>query len=217
MHPKMTAGTLALVLVTLIVLWLGKLLPKSISTFGHDTLILAGYILITMGWVVALSSIPEARLAIVLGGWRSSWLFWGLLLGPALFVVSGIGYVASARLGFSPPAEAALVSTFQGSAVLMLAVWVVTLAVLEEWLFRGVVLDSLRSQSVVLAVVGSAAVFALYHISFFQLLPTFLLGLGLALIVVYYGAVWPAVVAHAFFNVIGVLIATMGRFTAAGS
>ena len=210
MHPNMTAGTLTLVLVTLIVLWLGKLLPKSISMIGHDTLILAGYILITMGWVVALSSIPEARLSTVLGGWRSSWLFWGLLLGPALFVVSGIGYAVSARLGFSPPAEAALVSTLQGSAVLMLAVWVVALAVLEEWLFRGVILDSLRSQSLVLAVVGSAAVFALYHISFFQLLPTFLLGLGLALIVVYYGAVWPAVVAHALFNVIGVLMATMG-------
>lgn len=212
MHLKPTAGVILLVLATLIVLWIGKTLPKLISMDGHGAFILAGYLLVTIGWVWALSMFTDARLFAIFGEWRSSWLLWGMLLGPLLFVVSGIGYTISARLGFNPPAEAEMASAFQGLTVVVLAVLVVSLAVLEEWLFRGVVFGYLRSQSVMLAVIGSAAIFALYHLSLFQLLPAFLLGLGLALIVVYFGAVWPAVVAHSLFNVIGVLLAMMGRY-----
>lgn len=208
-----SAPTLVLVLVTVIVLWLGKAMPKLISKFRHEVPILTAYLLIAAGWLWALSLIAEAHLFTVLGNWRSAWLLWGLLLGPALFVVSGMGYAVVAGLGSKPPAEAAVASVFQGFSKGMLIVLVITLALLEEWLFRGVMLDFLLSRPVALAVIGSAVLFALYHLSLFQFLPTLLLGLGLALTVVYFGAVWPAVVAHALFNVIGVLIATTGRYT----
>lgn len=212
---KTTGGTIALVVVTLTVLWLGKSLPKLTSMLGHEALIFGAYLLVAMGWVSTLSIVSQSSVFMALGGWRPSWLLWGLLLGLALFVVSGVGYAVSAGLGFKPPAEAALASGHQGLTVLILIALVITLAVLEEWLFRGVILDFLRPQSVVLAVIGSATLFALYHLSWFQFLPAFLLGIGLALIVVRFGSVWPAVVAHALFNTIGVLIAISGRYTGA--
>lgn len=204
---------LALVVGTAIVLWLGKALPEAVSKVEGGSVFLAGYVLVAIGWLWLLAVVAEARLFPLFGRWRNNWLYWGIALAPVLFVVSGLGYAASTALGFNPPAEAEMMSAFQGLAILMLVILVGILAVLEEWLFRGVILEFLRPHSVVLAVLGSAAIFAVYHFSFFQLLPTFLLGLGLALMVVYLRAVWPAVVAHALFNVAGVLIVTLGEYT----
>nr|NIP56580.1 CPBP family intramembrane metalloprotease [Gemmatimonadota bacterium]NIR80836.1 CPBP family intramembrane metalloprotease [Gemmatimonadota bacterium]NIT85470.1 CPBP family intramembrane metalloprotease [Gemmatimonadota bacterium]NIU29294.1 CPBP family intramembrane metalloprotease [Gemmatimonadota bacterium]NIU34371.1 CPBP family intramembrane metalloprotease [Gemmatimonadota bacterium] len=60
------------------------------------------------------------------------------------------------------------------------------------------------------AAVGSAALFAAYHLSAFQLLPTFLLGAGLAAGVLALGSLWPAIVAHGVFNLVGVLVFALG-------
>lgn len=213
MHFQATAGTITVAAITVIVLLIGKALPKLIAVSGSTSLILAGYLLIAVGWLYALSMISGAHLSTLLGGWRTGWFLWGLLFGLLLFVVSGLGYAVAARLGLNPPAEASMASDFTGVSALLLVILVVVLAVLEEWLFRGVVLNFLQSKSAALAVIGSAVAFALYHLSVFQLLPTLLLGLGLGIIVVYFGTLWPAIVAHTVFNILGVLMSAMGRYS----
>lgn len=216
MSGKRIGVNVSLIASTLMVLWLGKALPGMVSESGRQPLVLAGYLLVAMGWIWFLSASSEARLFSRLGAWRSAWLLWGAVLGPVLFVIAGAGYVVSARLGLSPPAEAALGEAFQGIAMVLLVFLVVTMAILEEWLFRGVILNSLRPRSVAIAVIVSAVAFSLYHLSLFQLFPTLLLGVGLALIVVYFGAIWPAVVAHALFNVLGVLLSALGQYGGSG-
>lgn len=69
------------------VLLLGKALPNLFEMVDHEGLILAGYLLVTTGWLVVLSTVPGANLSALLGEWRSSWLLWGPLFGLAVIVV----------------------------------------------------------------------------------------------------------------------------------
>jgi membrane protease YdiL (CAAX protease family) len=74
-------------------------------------------------------------------------------------------------------------------------------AVCEEILFRGVLARSLgRRLPLAAAAAISAAVFAAYHLSVVQALPTFTLGFVLALIAIRADSVVPAIVAHAINN-----------------
>ena len=70
-------------------------------------------------------------------------------------------------------------------------------------------MEHLASLPVAGRVITSAAAFAVYHFSMFQLVPTFLLGVLLAIAVHRLGALWPAIVAHSTFNVIGLLLTSL--------
>jgi sodium transport system permease protein len=73
-------------------------------------------------------------------------------------------------------------------------------AVVEEIFFRGIVLTGLRHRGLAVAAIGSALAFALFHVSFFRLLPTGFLGLLLALTTVWSGSIFPAMAWHALNN-----------------
>lgn len=129
----------------------------------------------------------------------------GVVSGVGLFVVVAVGYAAVQALG---GVERTTAFRPAGAVewALVLGTLLATVAS-EEVAFRGLVLDSLRD--VVGdhgAVVGSAVLFSLYHLSAFQLVATFLLGVGLAGLVVRYGTLWPAMVAHAVVNGAGVAL-----------
>lgn len=196
-----------LAVLTIGVLWLGKLLPGA----DEDVLTwaVAGYLLLLTVWATALGGWTRVGETGSLREWRGTFLPLGLALGGVALVAAAIGYTVSRRvLRLSPPGEAGLVSGFD------LRFWLVTgvalaSALLEEWVFRGVLLDRLAPVPAAGAAAASAVVFALYHLSAFQLLPTFLLGVVLAVAVQRAGSLWPAIVAHASFNVAGLLLTTL--------
>jgi membrane protease YdiL (CAAX protease family) len=121
--------------------------------------------------------------------------------GRAAFpLLAGLGAVAGVRILIASPFP--IRSTAAGAALSLLA------AVAEERLFRGAVFAHLRRYGVAVAVVGSAALFALVHLPFY----------GFAALPVDFGAgllfAWqrsesghwsvPAVT-HAFANLVAVL------------
>jgi membrane protease YdiL (CAAX protease family) len=91
------------------------------------------------------------------------------------------------------------------SLVRALATFALVPAVCEEILFRGVLARSLAlSLRLVPAAVISAVVFAAYHHSLIQGLPTLTLGLLLAVIAIRADSVLPTIVAHALNNAVAI-------------
>jgi len=84
-----------------------------------------------------------------------------------------------------------------------LAMFALAPAVCEELLFRGVLARALgRHRPLAVAAAISGAVFAAYHLSVVQALPTLTLGFVLALLAIRADSVLPAMVAHAINNAI---------------
>lgn len=131
----------------------------------------------------------------------------GLLLATRL-ASTAWGAIAQSA-GWMPPASDSLVGVFgEGGAGLVLAVVAVVLVgpFAEELAFRGVIAGALRQRfGTRVAIVGSAAVFSLYHVTPWALVPTFLLGMALAWLAFDRKTLWPAIVLHALYN--GVVVA----------
>ena len=84
-------------------------------------------------------------------------------------------------------------------------------AVAEEFVFRGLIFDRLihlvpASASVVI----SALLFSSYHVSMFQLVPTFLWGVGFALLRFRSKNLWLGIIAHIVVNIAGLLLFIFG-------
>ena len=85
-------------------------------------------------------------------------------------------------------------------AMLFLAA-VVTAAICEEALFRGLLLQLLRRRAGwISAIVWSASLFAIFHLNPIALLPVGLVGAYLAVLVWRSGSLYPAILAHALNN-----------------
>ncbi|MEO1087120.1 MAG: type II CAAX endopeptidase family protein, partial [Acidobacteriota bacterium] len=140
----------------------------------------------------------------------------GVLLGaPSMFLVGVAVGQLSGRL-FPLPQEAlealgkGLLPADMGLFELLFFVAVLP-AVCEEVAFRGVLLQALRRRLAPLSVVLiSAAVFAVFHIEWVRLLPTFFLGVLLALLTYATGSLWPAVVWHFINNATEILASRSG-------
>jgi sodium transport system permease protein len=88
-----------------------------------------------------------------------------------------------------------------------LAMFALIPAMCEEILFRGVLARALgRSLSIAAAAAISGVVFAAYHLSAVQALPTLTLGFVLALIAIRADSVLPAMLAHAINNALAIAI-----------
>jgi hypothetical protein len=137
----------------------------------------------------------------------STSLVLGFLLATRLASMAW-GAIAQAA-GWMPPSSESLVGVFGGGgAGLVLAVVTVVLVgpFAEELAFRGVIAGALRERfGTRVAIVGSAAVFSVYHVAPWALVPTFLLGLALAWLAFDRKTLWPAIALHALYN--GVVVA----------
>lgn len=79
---------------------------------------------------------------------------------------------------------------------------------MEEIAFRGYVLDTtLGPLPDWGAIVASAMLLSLYHVSRSQLLPPFLLEMGLAFLMMKSHTMWIPLIAHAGYNLIGLIVA----------
>jgi hypothetical protein len=152
---------------------------------------------------------------------------------PGRAVRMGLGWGVVAWIGASL-ASAAVVALLEAigveiepqaaeQALGLVEPWVAVLAIVvlapiaEELFFRGVVFNAyLRERGPRLAYIGSAALFAVIHLSIVALLPIFLLGLALAWVYDRTGSLLAPIVMHAVVNGISVAIALLVRFEVIG-
>lgn len=111
-----------------------------------------------------------------------------------------------AQFGFTPPEMPEYQENTWLSLGMNLLIFAVLPAILEEMVFRGYVLQSLRSYGDPIAVVISALLFGLMHGNLLQLPFAFLLGLVFGYVVVQTGNIWIAVVVHFLNNAMSVLL-----------
>jgi membrane protease YdiL (CAAX protease family) len=151
---------------------------------------------------------PAPARAVAMGiGWGvAAWLGSTLLLALVTFLLTELGY----------PPEAGTAELAVGALDPWLIVFGVVLVapIAEEIFFRGVVFNAwLREGGRRFAYIGSAALFAIIHVSLVSLLPIFLLGLALAWVYERSGFTLLAPMAmHATVNGISVALALLVRY-----
>jgi len=92
-----------------------------------------------------------------------------------------------------------------GSALLVLIV-VVVAPIVEEMVFRGVVLTSIRARwGDTVAIGASSFVFAAMHISLFSFLPIFAVAVVLSALFIKSKSLWVSIACHSAFNGVGVV------------
>lgn len=166
-------------------------------------------------WVAGLSSVLIWRLSLEeelrWGPLGAREVGLGLACGLVLFVLGAAGYMAAERLlGLEGGASRALAGSLGRAEAGIVAVAMTVAATAEEAVFRGVLLEALRGAgSTLLVVLGSATLFALYHLSAYQLLSTWLYGIVLAGVTLWTGGLWTAVVAHLTLNLVGLGMAAL--------
>jgi sodium transport system permease protein len=130
------------------------------------------------------------------------------LFAAALLGVTAWTFASGVILRLAPPPETLVRAlerllrlTDEGAP--LWAVWLVvavTPAVCEEALFRGFILNGLRSLGAVSAIGISALLFGIAHASIYRLLPTMFLGILLGIVVWRTGSLLCAIVLHALNN-----------------
>jgi len=127
-----------------------------------------------------------------------------------------IGFLVATRLagllwgagtqaaGWNPPAKEQLTAVFgAGGGGLVLAVLMVVVVgpIVEELVFRGVVLTAAGARwGMWPSVLGTSALFALAHGTLWAFAPTFMLGVALGWLAWTRGSLWPSIALHALYN-----------------
>lgn len=84
--------------------------------------------------------------------------------------------------------------------------------VLEELLYRGVLLQSMRKYNERFAIFLSAAVFGLMHQNYQQCIPAFISGVALAVVTIKYNSILPSIFAHIIANTSNLLFGYMLQY-----
>lgn len=153
--------------------------------------------------------------AIGAGAWTPRWSdAWYLLVGAVLQFVVVVSYVPFHPKDFSAPSEKILGSSGGAALALVALLTVVGAPLLEETLFRGVLLPGLRAllggaergPLVAAAVVLDGLLFALAHGEWVQFPGLAIVGMVLATIYLRTRRLAPCVVAHGAFNMAAVIV-----------
>ncbi len=160
-------------------------------------------------WLARLMKIP-VREAFALR--PAAPVHWYMALGAAIPLQAAGGAIQFAivnRLAEDSPLRRMMeevirqfVATETGFDLLMLFLAaVVTAAICEEFLFRGLLLHLLQRRSGwISAIIASAALFAVFHLNPIVLLPVGLVGAYLAVLVWRSGSLYPAILGHGLNN-----------------
>jgi membrane protease YdiL (CAAX protease family) len=140
-------------------------------------------------------------------------LAWGAVAWLGATAVAAVVALVLERLGMPVDRQAA------EQALALVDPWIAVLAIVvlapiaEELFFRGVVFNAwLREAGPRVAYIGSAALFAVIHLSFVTVLPIFLLGLALAWVYRRTGNLLAPIAMHAVVNGISVAVALLVRY-----
>lgn len=151
------------------------------------------------------------RIRASVGSWFTA-AGWVVLLLLATRIGAWVWGVIAQAIGIDPPSasETGLAGVFgAGTAGLVLTVMLVVLVapLVEEMLFRGVLLSALGGRvGAGVALVGQAILFAGYHFSGWMFVPMLLLGLACGYLAQRRASLWPAVALHALFNLVPVAL-----------
>ncbi|MGY8799664.1 MAG: ABC transporter permease subunit [Longimicrobiales bacterium] len=202
------------------VMWVALLL---ISMWFGDELGLRGQVVVNLGFIFLGSSLLmvrryglDPRTAFALRPVHPA-VWPAVLLGAPSAYLVGIGLAGLVNTYILPVPQSTLEAF--GDALLgdEMPLWELVLlltimpAILEELTFRGVLLHGLRKKMGpvgVCLVVG--AIFGMFHVSLFRLIPTGFLGVIFAAVVLLTGSVFPAMLWHFANNFIGLLPQHMG-------
>ncbi|MDY6827530.1 MAG: type II CAAX endopeptidase family protein [Bacillota bacterium] len=124
--------------------------------------------------------------------------FWLLNMVIAAGLMLGLMELGYQPLESIPPPDSL------GQYIIYILLIAVSAGICEEMLFRGTILPSMEGEGIIPAIVFSSFLFALYHISFTNLISTFMLGVVIAVVVIKTGSLWGGVVYHMLNNFIAV-------------
>ncbi len=147
----------------------------------------------------------------------SGWMQWGLrpisnafsqafrgwlMVMPFVLFISWLASLLIGDPGGSNPLlEMVLAGNNYWALGLLFITTVVLAPLFEEFIFRGVLLPVLvKNQGYPLGVLVSASIFALAHLSIGELPPLLVLGIGLALLRLSSGRLFPCVIMHSLWN-----------------
>lgn len=131
-----------------------------------------------------------------------------------LFIGLGVGVVASyattflqlgleaVGIGISMP-EYEVPETMPGIIIYVIALTVAP-AFIEEIIFRGIVMQSLRRFGDMFALVASALIFGIFHLNLIQMPYAFILGLCIGYFVMRTGSLWVGIMIHLVNNGVAV-------------
>jgi membrane protease YdiL (CAAX protease family) len=134
-----------------------------------------------------------------------------IMLVPGLVV--GIGAINIVLLSLFPmtPSEEAMFEQMMTGGVIAALFGCIAAPVLEEMLFRGIILRSfLRQYSRRSAILGSAALFGFAHLNVYQLATGFVIGVIAGWLYERARSLWPCIVLHAAYNSAVTYVATTG-------
>ncbi|MDT8369142.1 MAG: ABC transporter permease subunit [Longimicrobiales bacterium] len=199
------------VLFFLASLWFGDVL----GVRGQLVINLVGIFLGGSAWMVHRYRLDPVE---VLSLRRPRWTAWpAVLIGAPSFLVLGVGVSELVNTWLFPMPESVLESFARGLTLdLGLAQIVFFLAilpgVLEEIAFRGVLLHGLRRRlrTPWAAALACGVIFGLFHVSLFRIIPTGLLGIVLALVVLRTGSIYPAMLWHLLNNALALVPDELG-------
>lgn len=128
-----------------------------------------------------------------------------LILAVSMWVLNVViasGMVTTLiEFGYEPIVVIEPPQTIQQYLMLVLVLSVFA-GICEEVLFRGTIMPSMESHGLVPAIVFSSMLFALFHVSFLNLISTFMLGIVMAVVVIKTGSLWGGILYHMLNNFI---------------
>ena len=211
-------GGYAYLLMIALYLLLSLIVPLILSTFldANSTLftLLTATLSIISMLVVVLGYKKKSKLSLIkivnISKFNGFWIVVSLLLALGMFL--GLGFInigvatVLRKLSFSTSSVQINMDNFWIflAYVLVLAIMPATI---EEFFFRGLLVESLKGVKTISVLVAVNLSFALYHCSFVQLIYQFIYGIFLTKLAIKSGSVLPSIIAH-FANNVVVLILT---------
>lgn len=193
-------------LLILLILYVGSLLQLKFGltgVFGTQMILL----FVPLGMVIYTKK--DIKLTYGFAGTGAAAYMGGALLAAGIFLINIV--LAAGMMALFPESGQNLNTAFSeimgDSALWAFFVIAFTPAVCEEMLFRGLFFHSLKAKYRPLpAVIATAVLFGLYHMSLVKFIPTGLMGLVLALVVWRTGSIFPAMLMHFLNNACSVLL-----------
>ncbi|MDA2808311.1 CPBP family intramembrane glutamic endopeptidase [Nocardiopsis suaedae] len=204
--PEIAVGLVGLVVTTAGLFFFGSNGPLDLDPVAFGLVVaawsgIAG--LVGFGAAFAVRRRPLEAFGVRRTTWR--WMLVGAAAG--LFALGAKTAVNAAIMSFTDFADTnpqGMYFDAAGGGALPLALTFLFLAVLtpigEEFLFRGVVTNALLRYGPLVGVLGSSAVFALFHGFNFILPSAFIVGVVAAEVMRRSGSIWPAVAVHTVNN-----------------
>ena len=160
-------------------------------------------------------SLGLSRVRATFGSWMKA-VGWVALLLVTTRLAAWVWGIASRAVGFDPPMVpqggfAQVFGAGWAGLALSIALVVIIAPIAEEMVFRGIILGALGARwGARVGLLGSAMIFALYHLTPWQIVPIFVLGLACGWLTQHRGSLWPAITLHVLYNAVPVALAFVG-------